>query len=476
MSTRPLIELGVDGVLALPNDAFYRLSPHDVATFQLELLRQRFADLRGRIAALGKLADLQGVNEIAAVDDAAPLLFQHTAYKSYPFSLLEKRKFQAMTRWLQSLTAHDLSHIDASNCHSIDDWFELLDNETPLSVLHSTGTTGKLSIIPRDKREMERFVRASLKVFEGYGDEPDLVGDLLRGEAKIPILYPSYRYGRHIGQRMLDIYIRLFGEPGTCRAMYEEMLSADVSSLAGRVRAAEERGELDILDIPPDLLRKYRESVDRQSSVAVQQKAFFDFMLENCRGQRVMSVAVVPYLWAWTQVAEAQGLERMFAANSIFTSGGGLKGMDAPADWRERIERFLGAPLNIGYGMTESMSGMRMCSEGHYHPSPLLVSILLDVDTGTPLPRTGTQTGRFAFFDLMPESYWGGFVTGDRVTLVHDQPCACGRTGAYALDSIRRFSELEGGDDKISCAGAADAQERAIEYLIERANAEEASA
>ncbi|RYE39263.1 MAG: hypothetical protein EOP21_10950, partial [Hyphomicrobiales bacterium] len=161
MQSRPLIELGVDGVLALPNDEFYRLPEEAVATFHLELLRKRFEDLKPKIAALQKLSAIQGVDEIVEIDDVVRLLFQHTAYKSYPFSLLEKHKFQAMTRWLQSLTAHDLSHIDASGCDSIDSWFELLDRETPLSVLHSTGTSGKLSIIPRDKQEMERFVRAT---------------------------------------------------------------------------------------------------------------------------------------------------------------------------------------------------------------------------------------------------------------------------------------------------------------------------
>ena len=474
MSSNPLLALGLNQLLALPNRELYALPADQVAEHQLLLLKARFASLKGRIAALGKLADIQGVNQIGQVDDVIPVLFQHTTYKSYPMSLIEKQRFQAMTKWLSQLTAHDLSGVDASKCDSIDSWFELLDNETPLELLHSTGTTGKLSIIPRDKAESERFVRQTLKGFEGFGDEPDVVSDLLEGDVKVPVLYPSYRYGRHIAQRMLEGYIRLVGKPGFCKALFDEMLSADVSSLAGRVKAAEERGELDRLEIAPDLLAKYHQSVDRQTTAAVRLKEFFDFMLETCRGQRVMSAAVVPYLWAWTQAAEQQGLQGVFASNSIFTSGGGLKGTTAPADWRARIERFLGAPLNIGYGMTESMSGMRMCKQGHYHPAPSLISILLDVETGAPLARAGVQTGRFAFFDLMAESYWGGFVTGDRVTMVYDKACACGRTGAYALDDIRRFSELEGGDDKISCAGAADAHERAIEYLIERATAEAA--
>jgi hypothetical protein len=34
---------------------------------------------------------------------------------------------------------------------------------------------------------------------------------------------------------------------------------------------------------------------------------------------------------------------------------------------------------------------------------------------------------------------------------------------------IRRFTESEGGDDKITCAGAPDAHERAIEFILKAA-------
>jgi hypothetical protein len=474
MNTNPLLGLGPDELLDLSTRELFSVPSDQAAAFQLDLLRQRFSSLKGRVAALGKLAELQGVSEISEIDDVAPVLFQHTAYKSYPMSLLEKRRFQAMTKWLGQLTAHDLSHVDASGCDSIDSWLELLERETPLAPVHSTGTSGKLSIIPRDKTDARRFVRALLRAFEGFGDEPDLAGDLLGGAKRIPILYPSYRYGRSLAQRMFEGYIGAIGDPETSKALFDDMLSADVSSLAGRVRAAEARGDLDQLEIPPELLAKYRQSMDRQSTAAARLREFFDYMLENLRGRRVMSAAVIPYLWAWTQEGEKQGLHHLFAPNSIFFSGGGLKGVAAPPDWRERIERFLGAPLQIGYGMTESMSGLRGCAKGHYHPTPTLIPILLDVESGRPLPRSGVQVGRFAFFDLLPETYWGGFITGDRITLIHDRPCACGRVGPYALDDIQRFSELEGGDDKISCAGAADAHERAVEYLIERATAETA--
>jgi hypothetical protein len=52
----------------------------------------------------------------------------------------------------------------------------------------------------------------------------------------------------------------------------------------------------------------------------------------------------------------------------------------------------------------------------------------------------------------------------------YEQPCACGRQGPYLESTIRRFSEAQGGDDKINCAGAPEAHDRAMEYLLERSH------
>ena len=71
--------------------------------------------------------------------------------------------------------------------------------------------------------------------------------------------------------------------------------------------------------------------------------------------------------------------------------------------------------------------------------------------------------------DLLPDSYWGGFVSGDRVTMGgFDEPCECGRTGPYIDADIQRFSDLKNGDDKINCAGAPEAHDRAVEFLLDR--------
>jgi hypothetical protein len=105
-----------------------------------------------------------------------------------------------------------------------------------------------------------------------------------------------------------------------------------------------------------------------------------------------------------------------------------------------------------------------LCSAGCFHWPPTLVVFVLDPDTGEPLPRIGTQTGRLAAFDLCPESYWGGTITGDQVTVDWEEGCSCGRRGPRLMNDVTRYSRLRD-DDKITCSKSADAYERAVETL-----------
>jgi len=65
-------------------------------------------------------------------DDIVPLLFPHTVFKSYPASLLDKKRFDLMTKWLGKVTSYDLSTVDTRGCDSIDEWIDRLDEQTPL--------------------------------------------------------------------------------------------------------------------------------------------------------------------------------------------------------------------------------------------------------------------------------------------------------------------------------------------------------
>jgi hypothetical protein len=180
-------------------------------------------------------------------------------------------------------------------------------------------------------------------------------------------------------------------------------------------------------------------------------------------------MAHVPMLHNVALQGLKRGYESMFAETSFIQAGGGLKGQSLPENHRETIDQFFGgAPLSDGYGMSEMVASTRACPRGHYHIPPWEIPFLLDPASGAQYPRTGTQSGRFACFDLNAETYWGGFVTGDAVTLSwgDTEPCGCGRIGPYVHRGIRRFSEAEGGDDKVTCAGAPEAHDNAINYLI----------
>jgi hypothetical protein len=70
-----------------------------------------------------------------------------------------------------------------------------------------------------------------------------------------------------------------------------------------------------------------------------------------------------------------------------------------------------------------------------------------------------------AFYDLLAETYWGGFISGDRVTITFDGECACGFSSPRVHPEITRFADLAGGDDKITCAGTAKAYNDFMDYV-----------
>ena len=123
--------------------------------------------------------------------------------------------------------------------------------------------------------------------------------------------------------------------------------------------------------------------------------------------------------------------------------------------------------MPANYAMTEMNANNLLCENNHYHIAPWIIPFVLDPDTSAILPRTGSVTGRFAFYDLLPDTHWGGFVTGDEVTMTVDRACGCGREGPYIDATIARYSEMRGGDDKISCAASAEAHEEAMDFLTQ---------
>ncbi|MDB6060345.1 MAG: hypothetical protein JWM78_448 [Verrucomicrobiaceae bacterium] len=446
----------------------FKLTRAQIDTVQLEGVRKRFGELRPQIAMLDKLATEQSVAAIDTINDIVPVLFPHTFYKSYPLSYLEKSRFDKLTRWLNGLTTVDLSGVDASGVELIDDWLDLLDRETPLLVSHTSGTTGKLSFIPRTKAQWRQTVLHSghmLRHWWGENSGPDLLNE------HYPLIIPGYRYGGSATQRANDFMIELFaGSEDNALFMYPNArFSADVVSLAGRLRTAEARGEQGMLEIAPALLNRRQELSELEKRRPQDLQNFFDTARTKFAGKNVYIAGVWTLLYDWAEAGLKEGHAGIFGKDSVLFSGGGKKGKALPDNYREQIKEFLGFDNAYEmYAISEQMGWSIMCEHGHYHIPPVIVPFLLDPVTGNPLPREDGVTGRLALLDLMPQSYWAGLITGDEVTWGGwQEPCPCGRIGTYLHDQIRRYSDKEGGDDRIVCAGAPEAHDQALAFLTE---------
>ena len=433
-----------------------------------QALRDHFKTMVERVPVLMRLAEEQNIHKIGDIADAGPLLLAHSVYKSYPLSVLENGRFDQLTRWLEKLTAHDLSALDASGCESIDDWIDCLDANTEIRVKHSSGTTGKLSFVPRSVSEMDTVAKGFMRFFEGFGDEPDAV---LTDFETLHIIHAGYRHGAMGQARLLDAVTRYFhgGDDSWVTTSNPGRLSADVLSIGGRIQGAEQRGELGKLKIAPGLLARRDTFIMEQAQSAERTRAFFEDVCARLRGQRVVISGTVPQMFDLAEEGRRHGVTAAFASDSLVHIAGGTKGRTLPNDYRERIVQFIGvnAYPRLGYGMTEMVNAThRACPLGHYHFRPNIVPFVLDPETGEQRPRKGTQSGRFGFVDLAIKTHWGGFLTGDEVTLTYgDVRCACGRTGVHVHPEIRRYTEKEGGDDKITCAGAPDAHDRALDFI-----------
>ena len=450
-------------------DELFGMDRAEVESFQLRSARQRFEQLAPKVKVLQRQVEAAGITAIRSLEDLVPLLLKDAVYKSYPISLIEKNRFDQLTQWLASLTSLDLSGVNLRGVEGIDSWLDALEAQTPLRVFHTSGTSGKLSFLPRSTVEDELWFEGVMKLHAGFGEDK---GVKLGGaeDIRLPVVYPSWRYGRYVAQRVLrHTQRRVAPTPEECYTLTNGTLSADLASLSGRIRIAQAKGQLREMKLSDPMrlaLKRYLEELERRPQETAQ---FFEAVVEKLHGKRVYIQCVQSVLVHAAKAGLARGLSNVFAPDSCAGTGGGAKGIEMPANWQEILKTFTGiARWRRAYSMAEMVGAMRICDEGYYHIPPYYIPFLLDPKSGALLPRSGSVTGQFAFLDLLCQTHWGGIVTGDRVTIEWDRQCGCGRKGAHIHCDIVRYSELaeEGGDDKISCAATIDKTDAALQALI----------
>jgi hypothetical protein len=217
---------------------------------------------------------------------------------------------------------------------------------------------------------------------------------------------------------------------------------------------------------------KPSEIADFEATSAARQKAM-DEATSICADALIAARQELLYvsgMWASLYQVAAEIRNRGYSGKDFHPEntcyiGGGLKGAQLPADYREFVfETFNLAPeRNFQmYGMQELGSAMPRCQKGgRYHIPAWLVCLPLDKDGNELLPHEdGEIEGRAAFFDLSLQGRWGGVISGDKIA-VDFSPCKCGAHTPSIRDNVVRYSDLTG-DDKIACSGTVDAYVRGL--------------
>ncbi len=444
---------------------------HSIEQAELEELQRaamkvRVADHIENIEMVSNLAKRLGITGVEEFDDVVPLFFAHTAFKSYPASLIDKKRWDLMTKWMQKLTTYDLSNVDTSDCESLDQWLDALDEQTPLEVITSSGTTGTISLIPKSREQAHYTMKIwRCFLFQTFGVEPseeDMNPD-------VDVIWPNHSKGKLGHLRMAALLRKEFtgGDESRFHALYETAIDSDLMFLASKMRAAASKGELDRLEIDPKLMARKDEFLEMQARRPQEMADFFAKCTEKLKGKRVFTTAAYPIMYEVAAAGLEKGIKGVFAKDSAILTGGGTKGFVLPDNFLEVIKEFMGVDvIQEGYGMSEISAFHWACEEGHYHMSPWVIPYILDPETSEPLPRKGTVTGRAAFYDLVNNSHWGGIISGDEVTMHWDTPCKCGRKSVYLAHDIMRYSEKEGvEDDRISCSATQQVQDEVVNFM-----------
>jgi len=437
----------------------FAIPREELDALQLKALQLRYPRFRHRVPALTRLADRQGVDHIDTLDDVLPVCFDHRVLKNYPKQILENRDLPKLNAWLDKLTMHDLTRVDLTGVTTIDGWLDRLD-EFGMLVSISSGTTGKLSFVPRSRDELGAW-RAN------YYEVTRAACGLDCHTTKIDAFNPAYRTSHQTAVKIMNLFqIEQAGGPQHYHTLYPGHMSADLLALAGKLQEAEDRGEIGALGLDPALLAQREEMIEQGRRKEQDLESWFTSIIRDFKGRQVRIGGMFAELYRVARAGLDRGITCEFAPGSVMVGGGGMKGYkDAPDDWEEQVKTFFGIPkLGNLYGFSECIGNAPLCDAGFFHFMPYVIPIVVDADMRQ-LPREGVQTGRMVLIDLLAESYWGGFASGDEVTIHWDEDCACGWKSPRVEKTIRRLGVEEGGEDKITCAGSQQAYNEFMEFV-----------
>jgi hypothetical protein len=126
----------------------------DLRALQLAALNERLEERVDKIKLLNLRARDAGITQISALEDIVALLLPHTAYKSYPERFLIEKRWDKLTKWLETVSTYPIENVELNGITGIDDWVNRLAQAGHL-LSCSSGTTGNPAMLMSSRADAD---------------------------------------------------------------------------------------------------------------------------------------------------------------------------------------------------------------------------------------------------------------------------------------------------------------------------------
>ncbi len=332
--------------------------------------------------------------------------------------------------WLANIYTGELPNITIKQKKPTFDDVINAFNEAGVIVTYSSGTSGRHTFIPRDKRTFYNSEYAAAKSLVGmiYPHwKHDSYGYLLMPNPKKNFIYAG---------KALEIYFDAVKDVKVAidRAVNTQLIEMTMGGKRGVkssiVRYFAFKQSKDMIDNIINWLEKHEKTDD------------------------TINLVGAPYiLYAVMEKLKMQGKRFDFSNRGAVATGGGWKIQEHKRmpvqEFRKEVHEILGIQeeyvVDI-YGMVEGNGWMIHCPEGHYLHTPYSYYKALVLDEEFKPAEYG-EWGRFAFLDGAATSYPGFIATGDQVRLLEHCP-VCDRPGPVLEPEVKRAK----GEEVRGCA------------------------
>lgn len=350
-------------------------------------------------------------------------LIPDTFFKDYPAG----REFAL---WLGNIFTGELPRIVIGQKDPTPDQVIGAFNDAGLAVMFSSGTSGRHTFIPRDKRT---FFRAEYAI----------------AKAVVTMTYPLWDSAWHEYLLMPDPRKTSLFAGRACMVFFDVIsdvrvaLGRQVSTELIRMTMSGRKG------VKGRIVKYFARRESAKMTAAI-----IDWLeFHDLHKEKIMLFGAPFILSLVMEKLQKKGRCFAFGERGWVGSAGGWKSYEGSrillADFREQVTRVLGIPgkhcLDM-YAMVESNAAMLHCPEGHtlHIPHPFFKPMVLDSDN-RPLPFG--EWGRFAFLDAAASSYPGFIISGDKVRMLEHCP-VCDRPGPVLDPEVQRAA----GEDTRGCA------------------------